>query len=103
MRVRPALTPVPSMLQGAPGLRAHVEAHEALAAARAPAQIGAALAAVEARLAGAGRLDARWMGYWRGAWRHAAQTVPDAPGAMFLLGSLQARPCACTPGPASRG
>lgn len=77
--------------QGAPQLRAQVEVHEALAAARLPGQIGAALLAVEERLARAGRLDGAWMRYWRDAWRHNARTLPAAPHALSLLASLQAR------------
>lgn len=68
-----------------------MEVHEALAAARLPGQIGAALLAVEERLARAGRLDAAWMRYWRDAWRHNARTLPAAPHALSLLASLQAR------------
>ncbi|KAK9821217.1 hypothetical protein WJX81_001314 [Elliptochloris bilobata] len=80
---------LPFWYQGASELRAQAAVHEALAAVRAPAQIGAALLAVEERLASAGRLDARWMGYWRGAWRHSARTLPGAPHALNLLASLQ--------------
>ena len=78
-------------LQGAPELHEQVAVHEALAAARLPAQIGAALLAVEERLASAGRLDMRWMRYWRDAWRHFARTLSGAPHALSLLASLQAR------------
>ncbi len=71
-----------------PELAAHAAALEALAAARTPAALGAALLQTEALLEKGGRLGGRWR-YWRPAWRHLAAALPSAGFALSLLASLQ--------------